>query len=189
MDPNPTQPATHSGLPAGQRPRGFSRIGVVALGALTLGVEVHLAQWIALALLYALVIKLWLGSVSTKRAFRRAASIYVDTKEDGDARMAPQRPWLGLSQWLALIAASATLAVLNSLLRGHVVGDIPALEVLVEAVFLLGVTAMVCAVPAATYWFAHRHWMPELTRFAWLVWIVVGFAFTYGNYLTGLDRA
>jgi hypothetical protein len=31
--------------------------------------------------------------------------------------------------------------------------------------------------------------MPELTRFAWLVWLVVGFAYTYGNFLNGLDRA
>ena len=30
--------------------------------------------------------------------------------------------------------------------------------------------------------------MPELTRFVWLVWIVVGFAFTYGNYLTTLSH-
>ena len=28
----------------------------------------------------------------------------------------------------------------------------------------------------------------ELTRFAWLAWIVVGFAFTYGNYLTRLAK-
>ena len=39
-----------------------------------------------------------------------------------------------------------------------------------------------------TYWFARKAWMPELTRFAWLAWIVVGFAFTYGNYLTSLDE-
>ena len=33
-----------------------------------------------------------------------------------------------------------------------------------------------------------RHtWMPQLTRFVWVVWLVVGFAFTYGNYLISLD--
>ena len=49
--------------------------------------------------------------------------------------------------------------------------------------------AAVSAVPAASYWLARKTWMPELTRFAWLVWIVVGFAFTYGNYLNTLSRA
>ena len=53
---------------------------------------------------------------------------------------------------------------------------------------VIAVTATVCAVPASTYWLARKSWMPELTRFVWLVWIVVGFAFTYGNYLTTLDR-
>jgi hypothetical protein len=28
--------------------------------------------------------------------------------------------------------------------------------------------------------------MPELTRFVWLAWIVVGFALTYDNYLGSL---
>ena len=51
------------------------------------------------------------------------------------------------------------------------------------------VTAFVCAVPATGYWIARKTWMPELTRFAWLAWIVVGFAFTYGNYLTSLAKA
>jgi hypothetical protein len=31
--------------------------------------------------------------------------------------------------------------------------------------------------------------MPELTRFVWLAWIVVGFALTYGNYLSSLAPA
>jgi len=51
------------------------------------------------------------------------------------------------------------------------------------------VTALVCAVPAVGYWLTRKAWMPELTRFAWLAWIVVGFAFTYGNYLNVLARA
>ena len=54
---------------------------------------------------------------------------------------------------------------------------------------MLCITGLVCAIPATTYWLAHKHWMPELTRFVWLVWIVVGFAFTYGNFLTSLNRA
>jgi hypothetical protein len=51
------------------------------------------------------------------------------------------------------------------------------------------VTTAVCAVPAGSYWLARKAWMPELTRFVWLVWIVVGFAFTYGNYLSSLSQA
>jgi hypothetical protein len=75
------------------------------------------------------------------------------------------------------------------MLRGSGLAEIPAVQVLGSSAFLLSVTALVCAVPAATYWLAHKHWMPELTRFAWLAWLVVGFAYTYGNFLNGLDRA
>jgi hypothetical protein len=44
-------------------------------------------------------------------------------------------------------------------------------------------------VPAISYWVTRKAWMPELTRFVWLAWIVVGFALTYGNYLSSLARA
>ena len=80
------------------------------------------------------------------------------------------------------------LAVVNALLRGSAVAQIPAIQVVLESALVIAVTATVCAVPATTYWLARKSWMPELTRFVWLVWIVVGFAFTYGNYLTTLDR-
>jgi hypothetical protein len=51
---------------------------------------------------------------------------------------------------------------------------------------LLGVTTAVSAVPAASYWLMRKAWMPELTRLVWLAWMVIGFAFTYENYLTRL---
>ena len=41
---------------------------------------------------------------------------------------------------------------------------------------LLFITALVCAVPAGAYWFMRKTWMPELTRFVWLAWLVIGFA-------------
>jgi hypothetical protein len=44
-------------------------------------------------------------------------------------------------------------------------------------------------VPAVSYWIARKAWMPELTRFVWLAWIVVGFSLTYGNYLSNLAQA
>jgi hypothetical protein len=160
--------------------------GIVAAVTAAVSAEIHVAHWIAIGLLYGLVGKLWFHSVSTKRAFTRAASIYIATKEKQADPIVAQTPWLGLPQWLALIAASLTLAAVNSVLRGSVVAEIPAVQVLAESGVLLGVTALVCAIPAVTYWLAHKHWMPELTRFTWLVWLVVGFAFTYGNYLTGL---
>jgi hypothetical protein len=53
---------------------------------------------------------------------------------------------------------------------------------------MLGVTALVCAVPAGGYWAARKAWMPELTRFVWLAWTAVGFTLTYGNYLNSLAR-
>lgn len=160
--------------------------GVAVAVTAAISAEIHAAHWIAIGLLYGLVGNLWFHSVSTKRAFTRAASIYLPTKERQADPVDPQRPWLGWPQWFALIAASLGLAAINSMLRGSVVAEIPALQVLAESGLLLGVTALVCAVPAVTYWLAHKHWMPELTRFTWLVWLVVGFAFTYGNYLTGL---
>ncbi len=163
----------------------------VAVGAV-LGLTTDLlvpAYWIALLVLTALLAFLWLKAVSTQRAFVKASSIYLSSKETPDAATTPQTPWLGLAQWVALIAASIALGVANSLLRGRGLEELPALEVAAESGLLLAVTAVVCAVPAAAYWFTRKAWMPELTRFVWLAWIVIGFALTYGNYLTSLSRA
>ena len=115
-------------------------------------------------------------------------SIYVRSKENIDATPTPQKPWLGVPHFAALIVASVALAIANSLLRGRGIENIPAVDVVIESGVLMLVTAFVCAVPATGYWIARKAWMPELTRFAWLAWIVVGFAFTYGNYLTSLAK-
>ena len=132
---------------------------------------------------------LWVKAVSTQRGFVKASSIYLRSKETPGAVAAPQKPWLGLPQWVALLAASGALGVANSLLRGRALEEIPVFEVAAGSGLLLGVTALVCAVPAATYWLTRKTWMPELTRFVWLAWIVVGFALTYGNYLSSLAQA
>jgi hypothetical protein len=169
---------------------GASVVGTVA-GVLALALSsdaVRIAHWLAIALLSGLLVFLWLKAVSTKRGFLHADTIYLASKESLNAVIAPQKPWLGFAQWAALIAASLLLAVVNALLRGSAIAQIPALQVLLESVLVIVVTATVCAVPATTYWLARKSWMPELTRFVWLVWLVVGFAFTYGNYLTTLDR-
>jgi hypothetical protein len=131
----------------------------------------------------ALLSFLWLKCVTTKRGFMNARSIYVASKESVDAQAPPQKPWLGLKQWVALVAASVLLAVVNALLRGAGLEQIPAVDVATQSALLLAVTALICGVPALSYWLARKTWMPELTRFAWLVWLVVSFAFTYGNYL------
>jgi hypothetical protein len=149
---------------------------------------VRAAHWVTLLLLAGLLAFLWFRAVSTKRGFVTAKSIYLKSKETSDVQPAPQKPWLGLPQWVALCGASIALAVLNSLLRGSGLEQIPALDVAVESALLLAITAIVCSVPAASYWLARKSWMPELTRFAWLSWLVVSFAFTYGNYLSTLDK-
>jgi hypothetical protein len=77
------------------------------------------AYWIALLVLGALLAFLWWKAVSTQRAFVKASSIYLSSKESHGGAAAPQKPWLGLAQWVALIGASLGLGVANSLLRGH----------------------------------------------------------------------
>jgi hypothetical protein len=141
------------------------------------------AYWVTLLVLAALLGFLWRRSVSTQHGFMTADSIYIRSKEMFDASTSPQKPWLGVTQWTALIAASVALAVANALLRGRGLEEIPAVEVVAESGLLLFVTAVVCAIPAVGYWVTRKAWMPELTRFVWLAWIVVGFALTYGNYL------
>jgi hypothetical protein len=148
----------------------------------------RIAHGVTLGVIVGLVAFLWYSSISTKRGFVSAASIYVRSKESLDATPKPQKPWLGVPHCAALVAASVALAIANSLLRGRGLEDIPAVDVAVESGLLMLVTAFVCAVPATSYWVARKAWMPELTRFAWLAWIVVGFAFTYGNYLTSLAK-
>jgi hypothetical protein len=163
----------------------------VVVGAL-LGAATSLvgpAYWIALLALAALLGFLWLKAVSTQRAFVKASSIYLTSKETAGPATAPQQPWLGLPQWVALIGASAALGVANSLLRGRALEEIPVFEVAAESGLVLALTAVVCAVPALSYWATRKTWMPELTRFVWLAWMVVGFALTYGNYLSSLSRA
>jgi hypothetical protein len=163
-------------------------IVVVGAAALLAGVarSAHAVALLAFALLIGF---LWRKAISTKRGFKKASSIYIASKENLDPAVVPQKPWLGLPQWVALVAASVLLAILNSMLRGSGLDQIPALEIAAESAVLMLVTAAVCAVPAISYWLSRKTWMPELTRFAWLAWIVVGFVFTYGNYLTNLNRA
>jgi hypothetical protein len=148
----------------------------------------RIAHGVTLLVFVGLLAFLWRQAISTKRAFQTADSIYIRSKENLDAAVAPQKPWLGLPHWAALVVASVLLAIVNSLLRGRGIEQIPAVDVALESALLLSVTALVCAVPATSYWIARKTWMPELTRFVWLVWIVVGFAFTYGNYLTSLGK-
>jgi hypothetical protein len=147
------------------------------------------AYSIALLALGALLGFLWWKAVSTQRAFVKARSIYLSSKESHGGAAAPQKPWLGLAQWVALIGASLGLGVANALLRGRGLEQVPALEVAAASGLVLAVTALLCAVPAIGYWVTRKAWMPELTRFVWLAWIVVGFALTYGNYLNSLTRA
>ncbi len=174
----------------GQEPWRVALAVGAAAATVVVGVVIGLATdllgpayWVTFAILAGLVVFAWRQSVSTKRAFVTANSIYVRSKETPDAVTQAQRPWLGLVQWVALVAASLSLAVGNSLLRGALLERIPAIEVAAESMLLLGVTLLVCAIPALGYWLARKAWMPELTRFVWLAWLVVGFAFTYGNYL------
>jgi hypothetical protein len=161
---------------------------VASILAPLFGVHVQAAHWVTLAVLGGLLIYLARSAISTKNTFIRANSIYASSKESIDAHLAPQTPWLGWPQWIALIAASALLALINALLRGDDIADVPAIAVASESMLMLGVTMLVGAVPATIYWLAHKHWMPELTRFVWLVWIVVGFGFTYGNILTSMNE-
>jgi hypothetical protein len=170
---------------------GGATAATVLVGAL-LGASTSLigpAYWIALLMLAALLVFLWLKAVSTQRGFVNANSIYLSSKEAPSSAATKQKPWLGLPQWVALIGATMALAVANSLLRGRALEDIPVFEVAAESGLLLVVTALVCAVPAISYWATRKAWMPELTRFVWLAWLVVGFALTYGNYLSSLSRA
>jgi hypothetical protein len=162
----------------------------VAVGVVLGLVSEHVAPayWLTLLVLGALLAFFWWKAVSTQRAFVNASSIYMISKELSPAA-APQKPWLGLAQWVALIAASLALGAANSLLRGRALEEMPALEVVAESALLLVVTALVCAVPAAGYWLTRKTWMPELTRFVWLAWIIVGFALTYGNYLSTFTPA
>lgn len=160
---------------------------LTAVPAALLQQDIRSVHWLAVALLVALLAFLVVCSISTKRGFLRARSIYVESKERTSTAARPQRPWLGLPQWVFLAVASLALAMVNATLAGSGIGDVPALSVLIQSLVLLAITVSVSAVPAGTYWLAHRHWMPELTRFVWLVWLVVGFAFCYGNFLSSLQ--
>lgn len=163
---------------------------IVVVGAAALLADAaRIAHGVTLLVFVGLLAFLWRKAISTKRGFVNASSIYIRSKENLDPVVAPQKPWLGLPQCVALIGASVLLAILNSVLRGSGLKQIPAVDVVFESAVLIFVTVAVCAVPAASYWLARKTWMPQLTRFVWLVWIVVGFAFTYGNYLTNLSKA
>lgn len=155
---------------------------LVGLGTGLLGV----LYWMTLLVLTALLVFLWRKAISTQRAFVKARSIHVGSKEALDAALTPQRAWPGWLQWAGLCAASVALGIASSLLRRGGLEAIPAAEVAAESALLLLVTALVCAVPAIGYWMTRRAWMPELTRFVWLAWAVVGFALTYSSYLSSL---
>jgi len=158
----------------------------------TIGIATGLlgpAYWIALALLSTLLGFLWWRAISTQNAFVNASSIYMASKETLGAAVVPQKPWLGLPQWAALVTASVALGAANSLLQGRGLEELPAVDVAAKSGLLLALTALVCAVPAWVHWVMRKTWMPELTRFVWLAWLVIGFALTYGNYLASLSPA
>src|SRR5262245_3349497 len=128
----------------------------IVVGAL-LGVTTDLvgpAYWVALSLLGVLLAFLWWKAISTQRAFVNASSIYLASKETLGMASVPQTPWLGLPQWVALVAASLSLGVANSLLQGRGLEELPAIDVAAESGLLLAMTALVCAVPAGAYWVA-----------------------------------
>jgi hypothetical protein len=163
---------------------------LVVVGAAALaGGAARIAHGVALLVHASQIGFLWLNAISTKRGFKKASSIYVASKENLDPAVVLQKPWLGLPTWVALIGSSVLVAITNSLLRGRGLDQIPAVDIALESAVLMTVTAAVCAVPAVSYWLSRKTWMPELTRVVWLVWIVVGFVFTYGNYLTSLNKA
>lgn len=168
---------------------GASAVGALAtLGVAALaGVPLGAAHGLSALLLTALLIMLWWRSVATRWSYANARSIYAASKEHAEEDAAVQPPWLGLPQWVALVAASVAVGVLNAVLRGSLITDVPAATVALESVTLLAITALVATIPALSYWLARRSWMPGLTRFVWLVWLIVGFAFTYGNFLMSLD--
>jgi len=165
-------------------------IPVVGIAAMTTD-AIHTAHLVALGAVCALLGFVCYKSVNTKGSFAKAFSIYAKSKEEhgGTIVLALQRPWLGLPQWVALVCASLVLAVMNELLRGSTVATVPAAQVLMEAVLLLGATVLVSSIPAAVFWLARRAWMPELSRFVWLVWLVVGFGFSYSNFLLSMNRS
>jgi len=148
--------------------------------------NVQLVHWVAAGLLIALIAYLSYYAIATKRGFIKARSIYVDSNETIIHKV-HQRPWLGLPQWVFLTVASIALATLNASAGTGGIAAVTAVAVFIQSVILLGMTSVVCAIPAGVYWLAHRHWMPELTRFVWLVWLVVGFAFSYRNFLSGIS--
>ena len=152
------------------------------------GGDIRLAHWVTAAVAVALLAFVWVKAITTKGAFVKSSNtIYALSKEVGEELLVPQTPWLGLPQWVALVTASLALGVVNELLVGVGLTKMPAVQVVSQAGLVLAITAVISGIPAATYWLARRTWMPELTRFVWMVWLVVGFAFTYGNYLLSLQ--
>lgn len=149
--------------------------------------QVRGVHWISGAILAVLLAFLWSQSISTQRAFVSAKSIYLDSKENSD-RAADENSRLGPAHWAGLVFASLMLAAVNAMLQGARPADVPALAVLLGSAQLIAATALIAAVPAVSYRLARKHWMPELTRFVWLVWLVVGFSFSYGNYLQRLAQ-
>ena len=113
---------------------------LVAASAAAATESFRVAHGAALVVIVGLLAFLWYGAISTKRAFVAAASIYVRSKENLDAVVAPQKPWLGVPHCAALVAASVALAVANSLLRGRGLEEIPAVDVAVESGVLMLVT-------------------------------------------------
>jgi hypothetical protein len=162
---------------------------ITTAAAGVIGAPMHIAHWLMLVVLSALLGYLAKCAISTRHAFLSANSIYATSKEGLDTPVAPQTPWLGLPQWISLVAASVVLAIANAFLRGDDIANVPAVAVAGESTLMLGVTVLIGAIPAAIYWLVHKNWMPELTRFVWLVWLVVGFAFTYSNVLTSVRGA
>ncbi len=159
-------------------------IFVVGFVSLSMGwLDIRPAQWVIGAVCAGLVGYTLVQCARTKKSYVGRAS--VERKVSIKGTIPDVRAWLPLEQWVGLAVASLVVAVIAQMLGGSSFLELPATDILIHALAVLGASLIIGIVYTGLHWILTRRAGGDLVWVVWIVWILVAFASAYGMFLTG----
>ncbi len=159
-------------------------IFMVGFVSLSMGwLDIRPAQWVIGAVCAGLVGYTLVQCARTKKSYVGRANVARKVTIKG--AIPDVRAWLSLEQWVGLAVASLVVATIAQMLGGSSLLELPATDILVHALAVLGATLIIGIVYTGLHWLLTRSVGGDLVWVVWIVWILVAFASAYGMFLTG----